>query len=61
MTMTYKERKEYNTHNVLLNLFNDEFLYDRAVEFMKTYKGSRPYGHFIARMGMNDEKKQSTA
>ena len=56
MTMTYKERRKYNTWNVWHCLNNDTFLYESAVEFMKKYKGSRPYGHFIASMGMNDEK-----
>lgn len=57
-----KEDKRYNgwanraTWNVALWIGNDEPLYRAAVDFMNRYKGRQPYRHFIASMGMGDER-----
>lgn len=52
----YNGYKNYQTWNVSLWLFNDECLYYAAIEFMKSYKGARPYAAFIRRMGMEQER-----
>lgn len=40
----------------MLWINNDEGLYNSAVEFMKTYKGNKPYGAFVIWMGMQDDR-----
>ena len=56
------EEKNYNgwknrqTWNVALWIENDECLYRSAVDFMKSYKGVKPYASFIKNMGLQYDK-----
>lgn len=53
---TYNGYKNYNTWNVALWIANDYGLYQTAVDFMKTYKGKRPYVSFIDYMELRHDK-----
>ena len=52
----YNGWKNRATWNVALWINNDEGLYTVAVEFMRSYKGKRPYGAFAKEMFMHDDR-----
>ena len=54
--MSYNGWKNYQTWNVALWIDNDEGLYRAAVEFMKTYKGRKPYTSFIRSLCMENDR-----
>ena len=52
----YNGWKNRQTWNVSLWINNDYNLYMSAVEFMKKYKGKRPYASFIKSNGMEYDR-----
>jgi hypothetical protein len=52
---TYNGWKNRQTWNVALWLNNTEYLYFEARDYMKNYKGSAPYKHFIQDMLMGSQ------
>lgn len=53
---TYNGWKNRATWNVALWIDNEEWIYRACVDFMKTYKGKKPYTSFIRSMGMQEER-----
>ena len=45
--MAYNGYKNYETWNVALWLSNNPILYGLTVNFMKSYKGRKPYKDFV--------------
>jgi len=52
----YSGWKNYASWNVMLHIDNDYPTYKAAVEFMKDYKGKRPYIDFCVDSGLNTQK-----
>lgn len=52
----YEGWKNYATWNVALWINNDYPLYQGAVDFMKDYKGRRPYKDFIMDCGLDAQR-----
>jgi hypothetical protein len=53
---TYEGWKNRGTWSVSLWINNEEPLYRAACDFMRSYKGRRPYAAFIHSQGMADER-----
>ena len=53
---TYQGWKNRATWNVSLYVNNEEWIYRAACEFMKTYKGRKPYAAFASRMFAPEER-----
>ena len=53
---TYNGWKNRQTWNVALWIGNDEPLYRAAVDFMRRYKGRRPYIDFIRSEGLQFDR-----
>jgi len=51
--MTYEGWENYASWNVSLWINNEEPMYRGAVEFMKDYKGERPYLDFCRDSGLD--------
>lgn len=52
----YSGWKNYASWNVMLHIDNDYATYQAAVEFMKGYKGKRPYIDFCKDSGLDTQK-----
>jgi hypothetical protein len=53
---TYEGWKNYATWNVMLWINNEYSYYKAAVEFMKDYKGNKPYLDFIEDCGLDTQR-----
>jgi len=58
MKELYSGWKNRSTWNVSLWINNDEQLYRMAVEFMKNYKGKKPYYNFVKANWMENDTTQ---